>query len=152
MFGWGLGCSGGLVVGGGVEDELAEQLAGGGVDHADLEVLDEQDDVGSGVGSADAEVVQPAGHPQGDTAAVVDAVAPDAVVGVGVVAGGGLGLGEGAVDGRGGGPVRQGSVRPVVVVVVGEGVEQGLQLCDGAGLVGLGGQPLVEGLLDGLPP
>jgi len=49
-----LGRSGGLVVLGGVEDQLAEQLPGGGVDHADMEVVDEQDDAGSGVGSADA--------------------------------------------------------------------------------------------------
>jgi hypothetical protein len=104
------GRSGGLVVLGGVEDELAEEFAGGGVDHADVQVLDEQDDAGLGVGSADAEVVEPAGHAQGDAAAVVDAVVADPVVGVGVAAGGGLGLGEGAVGGRGGGPVRQGPV------------------------------------------
>jgi hypothetical protein len=55
--GWAVGRSGGLVVLGGVEDQLAEQLPGGGVDHADVQVLDEQDDVGSGMGSADAEVV-----------------------------------------------------------------------------------------------
>ena len=36
--------------------ELSEELAGDGVDDADLEVLDEQDDVGSVVGSADADV------------------------------------------------------------------------------------------------
>ena len=40
-----------MVVAVGVEDEVAEELAGDGVDDADLEVLDEQDDVGSGVGS-----------------------------------------------------------------------------------------------------
>ena len=123
--GWAFGCSGGLVVLGGVKDQLAEQFPGGGVDHADVQVLDEQDDVGSGVGAADAEVVQPAGDAQGDAAAVVDAVVPDPVVGVGVAAGGGLGLGEGAVDGRGGGPVRERPVRPAVVVLVGERVEQG---------------------------
>jgi hypothetical protein len=136
MFGWVLGCSGGLVVLGGVEGEFAEQLPGGGVDHADVQVLDEQDDVGSGVGSADADVVQPAGHPQGDAAAVVDSVVADPVVGVGIAAAGGLDLGEAATDGRGGGPVRQGPVRPAVVVLVGERVEQGLQLGDGAGLAG----------------
>ena len=140
--GWAFGCSGGLVVLGGVEDQLAEQLPGGGVDHADVQVLDEQDEVGSGMGSADAEVVQPAGDAQGDAAAVVDAVVPDPVVGVGIAAGGGLGLGEGGIDGRGGGPVRQGPVRPAMVVLVGERVEQGLQLRDGAGLDGLGGEPL----------
>jgi hypothetical protein len=53
------GCSGGLVVAGGVEYQFAEELAGGGVDDADVQVLDEEQDVGSGVGSADADVVQP---------------------------------------------------------------------------------------------
>jgi hypothetical protein len=93
-------------------------------------------------------VVQPAGDAQGDAAAVVDAVVPDPVVGVGVAAGGGLGLGAGAVGGRGGGPVRQGPVRPAVVVGRGERVEQGLQLGEGGGLDGLGAQPLLEGLLE----
>ncbi len=60
-----------MVVPGRVEGELAEELSGGGVDDPDLEVLDEQDDAGSGVGSADADVAEPAGHPQGDGAAVL---------------------------------------------------------------------------------
>jgi hypothetical protein len=47
-----------LVVPGGVEDEVAEQFAGGLDDDADVAVLDEQQDVGSGVGSSDADVVQ----------------------------------------------------------------------------------------------
>jgi hypothetical protein len=54
----------GLVVAGGVDDQLAEQLAGGRVDDADLEVVDEQPDGGSGVGSADADVVEAAVDPQ----------------------------------------------------------------------------------------
>jgi hypothetical protein len=43
-----------------VEDEVAEQFAGGGVDDADVEVLDEDDDddAGSGVDSADADRVE----------------------------------------------------------------------------------------------
>jgi hypothetical protein len=45
-----------LVVLAGVDDEFAQELAGDGVDDADLEILDEQDDVGSAVGSADADV------------------------------------------------------------------------------------------------
>jgi hypothetical protein len=49
-----------------------------------VEVLDVQDDVGSGLDSADADVVQPAGHAQGDPAAVVEAVVADSVMGVGV--------------------------------------------------------------------
>jgi hypothetical protein len=48
--------SGGLVVAAWVDGELAEELAGGGVDDAEVQVVDEQDDVGSGVGSADADV------------------------------------------------------------------------------------------------
>jgi hypothetical protein len=47
------------------------------------------------VGSADADVVQAAGHGQGDHAGGVDAVVADAGVGVVVAAGGREGLGEG---------------------------------------------------------
>ena len=82
------GSAGGLVVAGGVQDELAEEFAGDGVDHADVVVADEQDDVGSGVGSADPDVVQPAGDAQGDAAGLVDAVVPYAGVGVVVAAAG----------------------------------------------------------------
>ena len=42
----------------------------------------------------------------------------------------------------------QGSVGPVLVVLGAEAVEQGLQLGDGGGLVGLGAQPVLEGLLE----
>jgi hypothetical protein len=84
----------GLVVAGGVDDQLAQQLAGGRVDDADVEVVDEQQDGGSGVGSADADVVEAAVDPQGDLAVGVDAVVPDAVVGVVVTACGGRGLGR----------------------------------------------------------
>ena len=40
-----------------VEGQFAEQLSGGGVDDPYLEVVDEQDDAGSGVDSSDADVV-----------------------------------------------------------------------------------------------
>ena len=53
---WAGWSAGGLVVAAGVDGEVAEEFAGGGVDDADVEVLDEQDDVGSGVGSSDADV------------------------------------------------------------------------------------------------
>jgi hypothetical protein len=43
--GWSWGLAGGLVV----EDELAQQFAGDGVDDADAQVLDEEQDVGSGL-------------------------------------------------------------------------------------------------------
>ena len=63
------GCAGGLVVAGGVEGEFAELFAGGGVDDADVQVLDEEQDGGAGVDAADADVVEfPAGA-QGDGAA-----------------------------------------------------------------------------------
>jgi hypothetical protein len=63
--------AGGLVV----EGELAEEFAGGDVDDADVQVLDEQEDVGSGLGSADADVVQAAVVAEGDDAGAVDATA-----------------------------------------------------------------------------
>jgi hypothetical protein len=66
-----------LVVAGGVEGELAQEFAGGGVDDADVEVLDEEQDVGSGVGSPDADVVQAAGVAEGDHAGGIDPVAAD---------------------------------------------------------------------------
>jgi hypothetical protein len=50
--GW---AAGALVALGCVEDELAEEFAGGGVDDADVEVLGQDDDAGSGVGSPDAD-------------------------------------------------------------------------------------------------
>ena len=74
-----------LVVAVWVDGELAEQFAGDGVDDAYVEVLDEQDDVGSGVGSSDADVAELAGHAQGDAAGLVDDVVADPVVGLGVV-------------------------------------------------------------------
>jgi hypothetical protein len=54
---WGLGVAGGLVVAGGVGYEFAQEFAGGGVDDPNVEVVDEDQDAGSGVGSADADVV-----------------------------------------------------------------------------------------------
>ena len=131
------GAAGGLVVAGGVEGEVAEQFAGGGVDDADVEVLDEQDDVGSGVGPADADVVEPAAVAEGDGAGGVDLVGADAVVGVGCAVAGG-GFGPGGVGGGGGGPVGQRAVGPLGVVVGGEGVEEGLELGEGRRAGGAG--------------
>jgi hypothetical protein len=136
-----------LVALGGVEDEFAEEFAGGGVDDADVEVLDEHDDVGSGVGSADADGVEPALVAQGDLAGLVDAVAADAVVGVGVAVAG-AGLGPAGVDRCGGGSVLEGTVWPPVVVLGAETVQPGLQFGDRGGLVGLAAEPLLEGLLE----
>ena len=125
--------AGGLVIAAGIEGEFAEQFAGGGGDDADVEVLDEQQDVGSGVRPAGAEVVELAAVAQGDGAAGTDLVGADPVVGVGgPVAGDGLG--PGGISGGGGGPAGQGFVRPLLVVVAGERVQQGLQLVKGGGL------------------
>ncbi len=82
----------------GVEGEVAEDFARGGVDDADVEVVDEEHDVGSGALFADADVVESAVVAQGDVACFADAVVADAVVGV--VAGvAGDGFGSGGVDG-----------------------------------------------------
>ncbi|GAC1611644.1 MAG: hypothetical protein NVS3B26_26570 [Mycobacteriales bacterium] len=71
-----------------------------------MEVLDEQENVGSGVGSADADVAELAGDAQGDAAGFVDLVAADPVVGVGGAVAAGRGFGSRGVDGRGGRAVR----------------------------------------------
>ncbi len=92
--GWWSGWSSGAVVGAcGVDGEGADDLAGGGVDDAYVEVGDEQDDGGSCELAADADVVQDAVVAEGDFAGDVDAVVSDAVVGGGGAGGGGLGSG-----------------------------------------------------------
>jgi len=62
----------------------------------------------------------------------------------------GAAFGPGGVGGGGGGPVRQGPVRPLVVADAREGVQQGLQLVKGRGLGRLGGEPVLQGLLEPL--
>jgi hypothetical protein len=57
-----------------VDPQLPQQLTGRRVDHADVEVLDEQDDVGSGVVPSDPDAVQLAIDPQRDLACLVDDV------------------------------------------------------------------------------
>ena len=80
-----------LVVAVGVEDEVAEQFAGGGVDHAHVSVGDEEEDGGSGVLVAQADVVELAVVAERDASGLVDAVVADPPVGVaGAVAGGGF--------------------------------------------------------------
>ena len=69
-------------------------FAGGGVDDGDVEVLREQEDVGSGVGSADADVAELAGDAQGDATGFVDLVVSGPVVGVVVAVGAGGGFGS----------------------------------------------------------
>ena len=62
-----------LVVAGGVEGELSEEFAVLGED-ADIEVGDEEQDPGSGVASADSDVVELAVVAEGDSSHLVDAV------------------------------------------------------------------------------
>src|SRR3954452_4102458 len=94
------GSAGGLVVAGGVDGQLADELAGGGVDDADVEVVDELDDAGSAVGPADADVVQAAVDAQGELAVPVDDVMQHAVVDVAGAVGAGAGFRAGLVGGR----------------------------------------------------
>jgi hypothetical protein len=117
------------VVAVGVEGEVAEDFAGGGVDDADVEVGDEHDPRGAGMGSADGDVVEAAVESEGDVAAVGDAVVTDAVVGV-VAAVTGASFGSGDVGDCWCAGVGQGAVRALVVVGVDEAVEEGLQLGD----------------------
>ena len=86
----------------GVDGEGADDLAGGGVDDADVVVVDEGDDGGSVEGPSEADVVEVAVDADADLA-VVDAVVSDAELGVVVVVGGGFGAG--VVDRGGGGSV-----------------------------------------------
>jgi len=86
------GSAEGLVVAVGVEGEVAEELAGGGVDDAHVQVGDEEDDGGSGVFLAEADVVEATLVAEGDSSGFVDAVVADPPVGVAAaVAGAGLG-------------------------------------------------------------
>jgi hypothetical protein len=61
---------------------------------------------------------------QGHGSGFVDAVVADAVVGLGVAGGSGDGFGHRAEEGCGGGSVREGAVRSVLVVGGDEPVEQ----------------------------
>ncbi len=70
------GFAGAVVVAVGVEGEGADDFSGGGVDDADVEVVDEQDDAGSVEGSSEADVVHVAVVSEAD-AAVSDAVVAD---------------------------------------------------------------------------
>jgi hypothetical protein len=70
-----------LVVLGRVELEFSEEFAVVGED-PDVELVDQDQDVGAGVAAADADVVEPAVVAQGEHPAGVDLVVADAVVGV----------------------------------------------------------------------
>jgi hypothetical protein len=92
----------------------------------------------------EADLVEPAAVAEGDFAGGVDDVAADPVMGGDGGAGGG-GLGSGGVGDAGGSA--EGAVWAVVVVVLGEGVQLGLQLGQGCG-EGLAGQPSLQCLVE----
>ena len=125
---------------------MAQDFAGGGVADGDVEAVDEGFDGFSVVGAADADGVEGAAVAQGDLA-VVDLVGPHPGVGSVWGFGCGGGFGSGGV-GRGGGASVQGAVGPVVVVLVLEGVQEGLQVGQGRWLGGLPGEPGLQGLLE----
>jgi hypothetical protein len=124
---------------------VAEQFTGGGVDDAHVAVGDEHDDAGSGVFVAEADVVEAAGVAKGDPAGLVDAVVADPVVAIGATVRGGFG--SGGVGGGGDGSTGERAVRPVLVVDVGEDVEESLELGDG-GRGRLSSEPGLEGVLE----
>ena len=78
-FGWGPLLFG-PVVAVGVDVVLAEDLAGGLLGEGDLKVVDDHEDAFSGVGYANAEMVETAGPSEGEFAELVDSVEPDPVV------------------------------------------------------------------------
>lgn len=98
----------GLVVPRGVEGEFAEEFAGRGVDDADMQAVDEFEDLGSGVLGAESDVVHSAVEAEADFAVAVDSVGQDAVVDVGAAIGGRAGFRAGVVGGGGSGSVWQG--------------------------------------------
>ena len=104
---------------------MAEDFAGAEVDDGDGGLVGDGEDAFAVVGASDAEVVHASGSPEADLAAGVDAVVaePEVVS----VCSGGSGFGERVVD-LGGGLASEGAVGSVVVVEVGEGVQEGLQL------------------------
>src|SRR5262245_13990369 len=135
-----------LVIAGWVQGELAQQRPAGGED-ADVEVGDQDDDLGSSVPSPDADVVELAAVAQGDGAAAVDGVLADpAVGGNGDLRPGGESFDPGGVGG-GWCLAADGPVGPAGVVVGGEAVELGLQGVDG-GYRPLAGEPFLQGLVE----
>ncbi len=66
---------GAVVAAVGVEGEVADDFAGGAVDDADVEVVDEEDDAGSVEGSSESDVVELTVVAQADAAVADDVVA-----------------------------------------------------------------------------
>ena len=128
----------------GVDGECADEFAGGGVDDAHVVAVDEHDDAGSVEGSAESDVVHLAVESQADSPGV-DAVGADTGLAVGVVAAG-AGFGSADLGNGGRGVVWERTVGSVVVVVIDEPVELGLELGD-CRICGLGARPALQGLL-----
>jgi len=138
----------GLVGLGGVEGELGEELAVV-IDNPGVVVGGEDEDAGADVAAADAEVAQLGLVSQRDLASLVDAVAPDPVVGGDHQAEAArVGFGAGGPRGGGGAPA-EGPMGTDGVVVGAEAVELGLEGGDGRG-PRLFGEPLLEGLVEPL--
>jgi hypothetical protein len=66
-----------------IDGELSREFSCWGVDDADVEVVGEDGDVGSGVGPADSDVVHSSLDAQCNAAGVVDAIAAQSFVCVG---------------------------------------------------------------------
>ena len=64
----------------GSSGELVSEFSCGGIDDAYVEVFDEHDYLGLGVGSSDSDVVESSGVAEGDCAGFVDDVVSDSVV------------------------------------------------------------------------
>jgi hypothetical protein len=123
---------------------VRNDLAGGGVDEAHVEIVDEHDHGGSVEGSSEADVVESAGDAEGHVAGV-DAVASDAQVWA--VGAGRGGFGTGRVGGVRGRSVWQRAVRSLEVVDLDEPIELVLQGVDG-GRGELRAEPLLDGLVE----
>ena len=67
-----------MVVAAGVEGEFADEFSSVSFDDSDLESVDEDDDAGSGAGSAEPDVVHASGVAEADAAVGVDGVVSDA--------------------------------------------------------------------------
>jgi hypothetical protein len=136
-----------LVVPAGVQVQVSEELSAR-AQHADVQVVDQDEDGCAGVAAAQADVVEPAVVPKGQLAVGIDLVVADPEVAVDERDAAGGRFGPGRV-GLGGGMAADGAVWPDVVVIVAEGVQLPLQFVGGA-CAGLGGQPLLLGLMKAL--
>jgi hypothetical protein len=134
-----------LVVPVGVQFQVSEELSAR-AEHADAQIVDQKEDGCAGVAAPQADVVEPAVVPQGQRAVGIDLVVADQEVAVEEQDAAGGSIGPGRV-GLGGGVAADGPVWPDVVVVVTEGVQLPLQFGGGA-CAGLGGQPLLLGLVE----